>query len=144
MTISFIDSFTQTIDPKGRIVLPTVYREHFAAGAVISLRKDHLAIYPTEDWKRFLERLRDQRDTIDEHGRTRIPQGVVGEITRNSTEVKPDSQGRMLLKPALREALGLKNKVLICGGDTYVSVFDNETPREVDFSVYDFLERVGL
>jgi MraZ protein len=91
-----------TLDSKGRMVMPTRYRERLQERCqgrlVITIDRDQcLLIYPLPDWEE-IERKLMRLPTLNEQAR-RLQRLMVG----HAADVDLDGHGRVLLPPKLRE-----------------------------------------
>ena len=55
----FSGNYTHTIDPKGRVTIPSAYREALGEGFTIGLNNEFnaIALYPVEKWEEIGKRL---------------------------------------------------------------------------------------
>ncbi|MEW8506271.1 MAG: division/cell wall cluster transcriptional repressor MraZ [Candidatus Thiodiazotropha sp.] len=102
------------LDAKGRLAIPTKYREQLVAACkselVITVDKDHcLLIYPKPVWLEIEETLR-SLPSFNET--TRFLQRL---YIGNAHEIDMDSQGRILLPQELRRFAELDKKVALVG-----------------------------
>lgn len=108
-----------TLDTKGRMVMPTRYRERIQERSegqlVVTVDRDHcLLIYPLPDWEE-IERKLMALPTLNDQSR-RLQRLMVG----HATDVTLDGHGRLLLAPKLREFAQLeRNAVLIGQGNRF-------------------------
>jgi len=114
-----------TLDAKGRLAVPTRYRERIAARCdgqlVITLDKDHcLLIYPLPDWEE-IERKLVRLPSLQK--RTREMQRI---MLGYATEVDIDSAGRILLSRELREVAGLERQAMLIGQGHKFELWDEE------------------
>jgi MraZ protein len=112
-----------TLDAKGRMVMPTRYRERLvergAAGLVITIDRDQcLLIYPLADWEE-IERKLMRLPTLNEHVR-RLQRLMVG----YATDVELDGHGRLLLPPKLREFAHLERNAMLIGQGNRFELWD--------------------
>nr|WP_255416770.1 division/cell wall cluster transcriptional repressor MraZ [Thiohalobacter thiocyanaticus] len=108
------DSGGQTInlDAKGRMALPTGYRQGLIARCegrmVLTIHHDGcLLLYPAPEWEeieRKLIRLPNQNPAV-----RRLQRMLLG----HATEVEMDSHGRILLPSRLREFANLEKRVVL-------------------------------
>ena len=103
-----------TLDAKGRLAIPTRYRERIATRCdgqlVATLDRDHcLLIYPLPDWEE-IERKLVRLPSLQKRSREmqRIMLGY-------ATEVEVDGAGRILLSRELREVAGLERTAMLIG-----------------------------
>ncbi len=105
-----------TLDVKGRMVMPTRYRERLmercGGKLVVTVDKDQcLLIYPLPDWEE-IERKLMRLPTLNPEAR-RLQRLMVG----HATDLELDGHGRVLLPPQLREfGLLTRDAVLIGQG----------------------------
>ena len=105
-----------TLDAKGRMVMPTRYRERLqercGGKLVITVDRDQcLLIYPLPDWEE-IERKLMRLPTLNPQAR-RLQRLMVG----HATDLELDGHGRVLLPPGLREyGLLTRDAVLIGQG----------------------------
>jgi MraZ protein len=102
------------LDAKGRLAIPTRYRERLAercAGElVVTVDRDRcLLIYPLPDWE-DVERQLSNLPSLDKRARA-LQRLLMG----HATEVELDSHGRVLLPGPLRQFAGLDRSVVLIG-----------------------------
>ena len=114
-----------TLDAKGRLAIPTRYRERIATRCdgqlVITLDRDHcLLIYPLPDWEE-IERKLVRLPSLQKRSREmqRIMLGY-------ATEVDVDGAGRILLSRELREVAGLERTAMLIGQGHKFELWDEE------------------
>ena len=112
-----------TLDAKGRIVMPTRYRERLqeicGGRLVVTVDKDRcLLIYPLPDWE-TIERKLMQLPSLNSQAR-RLQRLMVG----HATEVELDGHGRLLLPPKLREFATLTREAMLIGQGTRFELWD--------------------
>src|SRR6476660_8251157 len=95
-----------TLDAKGRMAIPTRYRERLMTRAdghlVATVDCDYcLLIYPLPDWEE-IERKLVRLPALNKQAR-RLQRLMVG----HATDLELDSHGRVLVPPKLREYAGL-------------------------------------
>lgn len=109
----FRGKYEHSIDGKGRLSIPSRYREELAARGVETLvltEGDHcIWAYPMDEWERFEERLRQQPQLSPEM------RNFVRVIVASARECPVDRAGRTLVPPELREFGGLTKDVTIAG-----------------------------
>jgi MraZ protein len=123
ITSMFRGSNNLTLDSKGRMVMPTRYRErlHERCGGnlVVTVDKDEcLLIYPMPDWEE-LERKLMRLPSLNPRAR-RLQRLMVG----HATELELDGQGRVLLPPSLRQFGGLTRDATLIGQGLHFELWD--------------------
>ncbi len=110
-----------TLDAKGRMVMPTRYRERLqercGGKLVVTVDKDQcLLIYPLPDWEE-VERKLMRLPSLNTQAR-QLQRLMVG----NATDLELDGHGRILLPPTLREfGLLTRDAVLVGQGVRFVA-----------------------
>jgi MraZ protein len=118
-----------TLDVKGRLAMPTRYRERLAERCggklVVTIDRDQcLLIYPYPDWE-DLERKLMKLPSFKEPAR-RLQRLMVG----HATELDLDGSGRILLPPNLRKYGLLERDVMLIGQGLYFEVWDEKRWNE--------------
>jgi MraZ protein len=109
------------LDPKGRISLPTRFREAFADGAVLTLGQDGcLFCFPRAEWQaRATEVHRYPLSDIDARAYSRLLFG-------NAEPVELDTQGRLVVPQRLRAEVGIRKEVVVLGVYDRMEIWDRE------------------
>lgn len=111
------------IDPKGRIVMPTRYRDRLLRASnsvVVTIDTEDrcLLLYPTPAWEEIETQLA-ALPSFNPAAR-RIQRLLIG----HATDIELDGQGRLLLPPPLREYAGLKKRAVIVGQGKKFEIWD--------------------
>lgn len=113
-----------TLDPKGRLAMPSRYRERLKErgnGLLIATvhRSDRcLLIYPMSDWEETEKRIM-ALPSFDEANR-RVQMLMVG----HATELEMDAQSRILIPPNLREYASLTRDAVLIGQANRFELWD--------------------
>ncbi len=118
-----------TLDAKGRLAIPTRYRERLAARCdgqiIVTVDKDHcLLIYPLPDWEE-LERKLVRLPSMNKAAR-RLVRIMVG----YATDVDMDGSGRILVSKELREFASLEKQAVLIGQGRKFELWDEATWNE--------------
>jgi MraZ protein len=118
-----------TLDAKGRMVIPTRYRERLSergdARLVVTIDRDQcLLIYPLPEWEE-IERKLMRLPTLNEHAR-RLQRLMVG----YATDVELDGHGRLLLPPTLRGFAHLERNAMLIGQGNRFELWDEQRWEE--------------
>ena len=128
------------LDPKGRLAVPSRYRERLAddcGGRVIitiSLLERCLVIYPFPDWQRIEDDVR-KLPALDPKA-----QAISHLLIGHANECELDAHGRVLVPQSLREFAGLQKRVRVIGQVRKFEIWDEDAwaaRREV------FLGQIG-
>lgn len=112
-----------TLDAKGRMVMPTRYRERLqercGGKLVITVDKEQcLLIYPLPDWEE-IERKLMRLPSLNAQAR-RLQRLMVG----HATDTDLDAHGRLLLPPNLREFGLLQRDAMLIGQGVRFELWD--------------------
>lgn len=115
-----------TLDAKGRLAIPTRYRERIATRCdgqlVATVDKDYcLLIYPLPDWEE-LERKLVRLPSLNKQSR-RLQRLMIG----YATEIDIDGQGRILLSRELRDFAQLERHAMLIGQGHKFELWDEES-----------------
>ncbi|MFL0796804.1 MAG: division/cell wall cluster transcriptional repressor MraZ [Cellvibrionaceae bacterium] len=122
----FQGSHSINMDAKGRMAIPSKYRDVLAAacgGRLVITANPYercLTIYPEAQWrevKATISALPNSNKQV-----RRIQRLVVG----NATELEMDSNGRVLLPPTLRDYAGLDKKLMLVGLDSKAELWSED------------------
>ena len=111
-----------TIDAKGRVSIPTAYRQELQQDAerppFLTAGENHLELYPAEVWReRENKVLAAAEDDIDARDIARM-------VISSVVEAPIDKQGRILAPQYLREMAGLEKEITLAGFGGHVEVWD--------------------
>jgi transcriptional regulator MraZ len=118
-----------TLDAKGRLAIPTRYRDRITARSdgqlVATVDRDHcLLIYPLPDWE-DIERKLVRLPSLNKQAR-RLQRLMVG----YATELELDGSGRVLLSRELREFAGLDRSAILIGQGNKFELWDEASWNE--------------
>jgi MraZ protein len=123
MEVSFKGTFTHTIDRKGRLSIPSELREMLPKNE----RKDFtvmrgldgcLFLYPKREWERVQKRL--NRLPFWKADTRRFARMLVP----TAYEVKPDAQGRIVIRQALLDEARFGKEVLFLGMGDRIEIWN--------------------
>jgi MraZ protein len=113
-----------TLDAKGRLAMPTRYRERIierSNGRLVATvdRSDRcLLLYPLPEWEE-IERKLMRLPTLNAVAR-RLQRLMVG----HATDLELDTHGRVLVPPKLREYAGLSRDAILIGQGSRFELWD--------------------
>lgn len=118
-----------TLDAKGRLAIPTRYRERLASRCdgqlVATVDRDYcLLIYPQPDWEE-IERKLVRLPSLNKQAR-RLQRLMVG----YATEIEIDGHGRILLSRELRDFAHLEKQAMLVGQGTKFELWDESSWKE--------------
>jgi len=117
----FIGEYYYTIDPKGRIAIPSKLRNALSKGGVITKGLDNcLFIFSLKDWQQMAEKIKGlPLSQSNSRAFSRL-------MLAGAMDVKLDSQGRILVPDYLRKYVGLKKKIVLAGVYNRLEVWDEK------------------
>lgn len=122
----FLGEYKHTIDSKGRVVLPSKFRDRLDHGLVVTKGQERcLYVFPIDRWA-------DEADKINRLPRTdRRSRNYARSFFGSASDQKLDGQGRIQLPQALRDYGSLDKEVVILGVADRVEIWDVATWESV-------------
>ena len=116
-----IGEFKHTIDDKNRVSLPSKFRKEVGKKVIVTHGLDNcLFLYTLKEWETIAKQLGSlgmgQADT----------RGFNRYILASAAEVLVDSVGRILIPENLRQAIGIKNKIVFAGLYNRIEIWEEE------------------
>ncbi|MBP3656381.1 MAG: division/cell wall cluster transcriptional repressor MraZ [Clostridia bacterium] len=126
---AFSGSFDHSLDGKGRVIIPSSYRDSLGEDFTITINpnKTAVAIYPKEIWDVQLERL-SHINPMDKIGLKYERYLMSVSFSGNSM----DAQGRVLIPAKLRAKLGLTRDIVFVGLNNYIEIWDAQTYAQME------------
>lgn len=126
----FLGRFAHSVDAKGRLAVPSRFRDGLADGVVVTRGIDRcLMIYPLAAWRPFAERVAGLPVTDAD---ARLFRRMV---FADALDLDIDSQGRVLLPTELRDWAGVEREALVIGVYTAIEVWSPERWQAVDADI---------
>lgn len=123
----FMGEYNHTIDPKGRVIVPSKFREALGEEFVITKGLDGcLFVYENSEWKIFEEKLK-ALPISNKDARSFVRFFLAG-----ATTVEVDKQGRILLPSVLRDFAKLNKDVVLIGVASRVEIWSKEIWEGLD------------
>lgn len=122
----FSGKYYYTIDPKGRVIIPSSFREIISSNYSTKLYVTNdlfdpcLHIYPQEEWTRIEEKVRQLPKSQDE------VRYFLRRVVASAQEIELDKQGRILVPASLREDAGLNSDIVIVGQIDKIELWDRK------------------
>lgn len=116
----FSGAISINLDSKGRIAIPTRYRDLLVDGMVctIGLYNLCLTLYPLSTWQEIEQQLSTLSTVIE--GERRIKRLLLG----HAVECNMDNTGRILLPPTLRAYAKLEKNLMFVGQSNKFEIWD--------------------
>ncbi|MBR3119396.1 division/cell wall cluster transcriptional repressor MraZ [Oceanobacillus profundus] len=121
----FMGEYLHSIDTKGRIIVPSKFRENLGASFVVTRGLDKcLFAYPMEEWKILEEKLKKLPLTKkDARAFTRF-------FFSGAVECEVDKQGRINIPPTLRKYANLEKDCNVIGVSNRVEFWASDSWEE--------------
>lgn len=114
----FMSEYNHTVDAKGRLIIPSKFREILGEEFVVSKGMDGcLFVYANEDWEAFEQKLT-SLPLINKEARQFARFFLAG-----AAQVEVDKQGRILLPANLREFAELEKDVVLVGVGSRIEIW---------------------
>ena len=114
----FLGTHEPRLDEKGRLFLPAKFREHLAAGLVMTKGQERcLYVWPTEEFEGVAASMRQAPVT------SRSARDYMRMFLAGASDEVPDKQGRVTIPPALRTYAGLERECTVIGVGTRCEIW---------------------
>lgn len=135
----FRGSSYHTIDEKGRVIIPTRFRDVIRAGGkdevMISRMDGCLVGYTPEEWSLIETRIKDMAEKSESMRRFR-------RVFIGAASLCPcDRQGRMLVPPALRQYGALEKEIVLVGVLNHFEIWSRENWDSENMHLEDDLKK---
>ncbi|MFV2061378.1 MAG: division/cell wall cluster transcriptional repressor MraZ [Gammaproteobacteria bacterium] len=116
---------TLNLDAKGRMAMPSRYREQLSEQSdgklIVTVDRDHcLLLYPLPEWEE-IERKLVRLPSLNKQAR-RMQRLLIG----HATDCDLDSNGRILVPPPLREFAKLEKRIVLIGQGNKFEIWDED------------------
>ena len=138
--------FKHSIDPKNRLFIPAKHREELTAECesfmvTKSIRENCLKVYSMSEWEAYISPITKMERKDSER--------ILRALHRDAAQVTPDTQGRIVLPPALIAYAGISKGAVVVGCGTYSEIWAEEqyvsmVEEENLEGMKDLLESYGL
>jgi MraZ protein len=123
--LRFIGTHFQTVDPKGRIVLPARFKKLLTPAdqetMVLTVGKEPcLLLYPLGEWARLAE-------ALDGLPKSEARRDAIRTISDYTTELELDANGRLTIPREFLEHVGIGREAAVVGSLRYLEVWSRPT-----------------
>ena len=137
----FIGEYTVKIDDKGRLVLPSAFKNAVPAGEELkfvvkkNIFTDCLEMYTFAEWERQSEDVKSRLNFFNQKHAL-----FWREYMRNRAVVEPDSKiGRISIPRKMLETIGANKEVVFAGNDFKIEIWSKERYEESGISGEEFI-----
>ena len=115
--------FRHGIDPKNRLFIPAKHREELTLDnecfmVAKSIRENCLKVYSMTEWEEYISPIKKMERKDSER--------ILRALHKDAAQVAPDSQGRIVLPPALVAYAGIIKGAVIVGCGNYGEIWAEE------------------
>ena len=139
--VMFRGSYEHTIDQKGRLSIPSRYREllreNYEEKFIVTRSENCLVAYPEAEWIK-LEKRFSQLPHLDKSAKA-----VMRFLVSSATECPVDKQGRILIPQYLRNHAGLEKDVVLAGMIDKVEIWAKDRWEKEMAETSDQFEELG-
>jgi len=116
----FMGEYNHSIDTKGRIIIPSKFREALGDEFVVTQGLDGcLFVYPNDEWMNFVTQLKNLPGSKEARQLQRY-------FMAGAATCEVDKQGRILIPNKLREQAGLEKDIVFVGGLSKIEIWSKE------------------
>ena len=132
----FVSQYNHTVDTKGRLIIPSKFREILGDEFVVTKGMDGcLFVYANDDWKVFEQKLTSLPIT------NKDARKFARFFLAGAAPVEVDKQGRILLPAHLREFAELDKDVVLVGVGSRIEIWNKDKWEENN--VDDDMDAIG-
>ena len=126
-----------TVDAKGRLFIPAMYREELGSNFVVAkgFSDPYLIIYPQSEWETLISK-------IDALGMDKNARTIKRYMMMSSNPTEMDAQGRIVLSKEHREFAGLVKEVTVLGMNNTIELWDTAALEAETVTPPDNLEEI--
>ena len=128
--IRFLGDFEATLDAKGRFLLPAGLKKQLPEADTLRFVinrgfEKYLSLYPIQNWDILFEdisKLNDFDPTVRE---------FLSYFLNGATPIEPDSAGRLLIPPNLKEQTGLGKDIVLVSKINKIEIWDSNKYKQL-------------
>ncbi|MDP4263067.1 MAG: division/cell wall cluster transcriptional repressor MraZ [Bacteroidota bacterium] len=128
--IRFLGEYEATLDTKGRFLLPAGFKKQLPETENLRFVinrgfKKNLNLYPIQNWDQLfddIEKLNDFDPKVRE---------FLDNFLNGATFVEPDSAGRLLIPPNLKEQSGLEKDIVLVAKIKRIEIWDSNKYKQL-------------
>jgi MraZ protein len=114
----FLGKHERSLDDKGRLAIPSRFREHLPSGSVITVAPEEcVRVYPPDEWEAVATQNRVGAGTSAQD------RNLARVLFSMAAELEFDAQGRTRIPGNLREKAGIVDSVIVVGVNNVVEIW---------------------
>lgn len=140
--MSFVGSYSHSLDSKKRVFIPAKYREELGEEFYITRKSEpYLSVYRAEDWEKFVDELSEIPETESED--------LLDYLLGAAQKCVPDASGRIILDDALLEHAKIEKNIVFMGAGKRIKIWAEEVWKERESkrdlsAIKELLRKYGL
>ena len=121
--MSFVGSYTHSLDAKKRVFVPSKFREDLGDEFYITRKfGTYLSIYTADDWRAYVEKI----ERLPESDAEEIQDFILGAAQKCT----PDASGRIILDDRLLRHAGIDKNIVFVGAGKQIRIWAEEEWNE--------------
>ncbi|MBO7697797.1 MAG: division/cell wall cluster transcriptional repressor MraZ [Erysipelotrichaceae bacterium] len=117
----FIGEYQHNLDAKGRIIIPSRFRDELHNTFILTRGLDGcLTIYTLEQWEKMFVEL-NKLPTTKKDARSYLRM-----LTTRATECTLDAQGRIIIPSFLAKAVNIEKECVVVGVNDHIEIWDKK------------------
>lgn len=118
----FIGEYKHNLDTKGRIIIPSKFRDELHATFILARGLDScLTIYSLKQWEKLFEEVNKLPTT------KKAARQYVRMLTSTATECSLDNQGRIIIPSFLAKPVSINKECVVIGANDHIEIWDKDT-----------------
>ena len=118
----FIGEYAHNLDAKGRIIIPSKFRDELQTSFVLTRGLDGcLTIYSLDQWNKIFEKLSKLPST------KKATRQYIHMLTSRAAECTLDNQGRIAIPSFLAKPVNITKECVVIGVGDHIEIWDKAT-----------------
>ena len=118
----FIGEYSHNIDSKGRIIIPSKFRDELDSTFILTRGLDGcFTIYSNSQWNEIFKKLSRLPST------KKATRQYIHMLTSRATECSLDNQGRIQIPSFLAKPVNIVKECVVVGVNDHIEIWDRET-----------------
>lgn len=134
----FIGEYSHSVDTKGRLIVPSKFRETLGDSFVVTKGLDGcLFVFPEDEWEHFTQKLSElplTKKDARQFSRFFLASAALCEV---------DKQGRILIPAALRAFASLDKEAVLVGISSRIEIWSRENWTSINEADVDNMDEIA-
>ena len=134
----FIGEYQHNLDAKGRIIIPSRFRDELHATFILTRGLDGcLTIYSQEQWEKLFIEINKLPTT------KKAARQYIRMLTSTASECTLDNQGRIQIPSFLSKPVNISKECVVIGANDHIEIWDKATWESYYLEASDSFEEVA-